>query len=226
MSDKWLSVAEAAERLGVSPSRVRQRIDDGSLAAEKIGSQWAIRPQALEDAAPRESRPMSRRMAWALIALLAGSEPDVSPAERVRLRKRADQLRSSRDPATLLRSWASSRAERRRFNIAPPDLDELRADGRLHLSGLSAPQSGVVAGGVVEGYVAASEVDKLIHEFFLVQPDDHRGNVILHVIDDDDAYAPDFVNLSWPVVAVDLAEHSGSRERQRVAELVREELRA
>ena len=213
-----LSVAAAAERLGVSPSRVRQRIEDGSLAAERVGSQWGIHPQALADAPPKRSRPMSRRMAWALIALLAGSDPRVSPAERVRLRKRADQLRDSDDPASLLRSWASSRAERRNYNAATPDLDELRADDRLRLSGLSALDSGVVARSVVEAYVARSDVAGLVDNYFLVQPDDRRGNVILHVIDDKSPDAPTLVDIPWPLLAIDLAEHSGARERARAAE--------
>lgn len=221
-----LSVAEAAERLGVSPSRVRQRIEDGSLVAERVGSQWGIHPQALEDGAPKWSRPMSRRMAWALIALLAGSDPQVSPAERVRLRKRADQLRDSDDPAGLLRSWASSRAERRKYNVATPDLDELRADDRLHLSGLSALDSGVIARSVVEAYVAGSDVAGLVDNYFLVQPDDRRGNVIFHVINDKSSGSPSLVDIPWPLLAIDLAEHSGAREHARAAELVREKLRA
>ncbi len=169
---------------------------------------------------------MSRRMAWALIALLAGSDPQVSPAERVRLRKRADQLRGSNDPAALLRSWASSRAERRKYSVATPDLDELRADDRLRLSGLSAPESGVIARSVVEAYVADSDVAGLVADYFLVQPDDRRGNVILHVIDDKSSDAPSLVDIPWPLLAMDFAEHSGARERARAVELVREKLQA
>lgn len=37
-----VSVAEAAKRLGVGVPRIHQRIVDGSLRAERIGSQWAI----------------------------------------------------------------------------------------------------------------------------------------------------------------------------------------
>jgi len=121
---------------------------------------------------------MSQRMAWALIALLAGSDPRVSPAAKARLRTRTDRLRDSDDPAGLLRSWASSRAERRKYNVAAPDLDEPRADDRLHLSGLSAPDGGVIARSVVEAYVDASDATGLVDDYFLVQSDDRRGNVI------------------------------------------------
>jgi excisionase family DNA binding protein len=220
------SVAEAAARLGVSPSRVRQRIEDGSLAAERIGNQWGIHPQALKDGAPKLSRPMSQRMAWALIELLAGADPVVSPAERVRLRKRVAQLRDADDPVALLRSWAGSRAERRKFSIAPPDTVGLSADDRICLSGLSAPGSGVIARNVVEGYVFARSLNGLADDYFLVQPEDHRGNVILHIVPDNSPGIPAAIEINWPLIAIDLAEHSGSREQERAAELVREMLDA
>lgn len=218
-------MAEAAARLGVSAARVRQRIQDGSLPAERIGTQWTVHPQALEDGAAKRSRPMSRRMAWALIRMLAGEEPQVSAAERLRLRKCAARLRDSDGAADLLRAWGASRSERVKYNIAAADLDELRSDKRLQLSGLSAPDSGVVARSVVEAYVADDDVQGLIDDYFLVRPDDHRGNVILHVIDHEGPYAFPLSGLSWPLLAIDLAEHSGTRERERAAELVREKLR-
>ena len=37
-----VSVAQAAERLGVSVPRIHQRIADGSLSAERIGFQWVV----------------------------------------------------------------------------------------------------------------------------------------------------------------------------------------
>lgn len=220
MAAGLLSVAEAAARLGVSPARVRQRIKDGSLIAERVGHQWGIPAQVLQDGAAKRSRPMSPRMAWALIALLSGSNPQVSPAERLRLRKRAEQLRQSDDPVSLLRSWASNRAERRKYSAAEPDLDELRADDRLHLSGLSAPDAGVIAPRLVEAYVDASDLAGLIDDYFLVRPEDYRGNVVLHVIEGNSPQFPHGPEVSWALLAADLAEHSGSRERARAAELV------
>lgn len=37
-----VSVAEAARRLGVGVPRIHQRIADGSLRAERLGSQWVV----------------------------------------------------------------------------------------------------------------------------------------------------------------------------------------
>ena len=42
-----VSVAQAAERLGVSVPRIHQRIADGSLSAERIGSQWVVDERSL-----------------------------------------------------------------------------------------------------------------------------------------------------------------------------------
>ena len=39
---RQISVSEAAERLGVTSHRVRQRIKDGSLPAERVGNRWGI----------------------------------------------------------------------------------------------------------------------------------------------------------------------------------------
>lgn len=37
-----LSTSEAAERLGLTPGRIRQLIDAGQLPATRIGKRWAL----------------------------------------------------------------------------------------------------------------------------------------------------------------------------------------
>ena len=61
MSDAYVSVAEAAEMLGVHPQRIHQRIRDRSLPAEKVGSQWAIQANDLRRLRhnARPGRPLS-----------------------------------------------------------------------------------------------------------------------------------------------------------------------
>ena len=49
-----VSVAEAAQRLGVGVPRIHQRIADGSLRAERIGSQWVVDELSLLRAAERK----------------------------------------------------------------------------------------------------------------------------------------------------------------------------
>ena len=59
-----LSVPQAAERLGVSPARIRQRIKDDSLVAEKIGGRWLV---DLENSRPKHAqsgRPVSPAAVW------------------------------------------------------------------------------------------------------------------------------------------------------------------
>jgi len=44
----WLSVAQAASALGVSPGRVRQLAASGQLPARRFGRAWVIRRADLE----------------------------------------------------------------------------------------------------------------------------------------------------------------------------------
>ena len=58
-----VSVAEAARRLGVSVPRIHQRIADGSLNAERIGSQWVVDELSYDEVADRLSiRPAAARL--------------------------------------------------------------------------------------------------------------------------------------------------------------------
>lgn len=73
-----LSVAEAAERLGVGVPRVHQRIADGSLLAERVGSQWILDEADVARVDQHGAgRPLSARSAW---HLLLAAEADL-PAE-------------------------------------------------------------------------------------------------------------------------------------------------
>jgi hypothetical protein len=58
------------------------------------------------------SRPMSPRIAWAFISMLASEPvPDVSDRELARLEATYRPLLASPSPALLLRSWLRSRAQ-------------------------------------------------------------------------------------------------------------------
>lgn len=59
-----MSVQQAAERLGVSPARVRQRIDAGTLVAEKIGGRWLVDLAVSSPAPVRVGRPVSPASVW------------------------------------------------------------------------------------------------------------------------------------------------------------------
>jgi excisionase family DNA binding protein len=55
--DRFLSTAEAAERLGISERRVRVLVNEGRLPARKLGHQWIIDPDDLERDAVRKRSP-------------------------------------------------------------------------------------------------------------------------------------------------------------------------
>lgn len=64
MNMSKLSVPQAAERLGVSHARVRQRIEDSSLVAEKIGGRWLVDLDASQPAPASKGRPVSPSSVW------------------------------------------------------------------------------------------------------------------------------------------------------------------
>jgi excisionase family DNA binding protein len=45
----YVSVAEAAERLKLSPAQVRRRLRDGRLKGERVGHQWFVAEDGLKD---------------------------------------------------------------------------------------------------------------------------------------------------------------------------------
>jgi len=215
-----LSVPEAAHRLGVSEARVRQRIKDGSLSADRIGGRWVVKASSLANAAGRvHARPLSPRISWALLSVLSGGRPEVGPQELSRVRAYARRLLDSDDPAALMRAWLRARAERRHYRAADADIPGLLADERLVRSGVSAPGSGIVAQGVAEGYVRPKDLVGLVDDYFLVPARAEEANVVLHVADVDPS---EVLARLAPLVAADLAEHGGPREWARVRELVQQ----
>lgn len=226
-----MSVAQAAQRLGVGVPRIHQRIADGSLRAERIGSQWAVDELSLVEVAERRSpgRPLSARSAWALIALSVGDDAalaDLAPSERSRAAARLTELfgevrrvprseREVRRVAAVLRQRFRNRADRVLLKAADADLPGLRADNRWE-SVLSPAVSGI-ASGEVEGYVVNEQFQGLSEDFLLV-PADRDGNVIAHVLPAGQQAYPD----SQLLLAADLAEHRRPREERRAVDLLRE----
>jgi excisionase family DNA binding protein len=224
-----VSVAQAAERLGVSVPRIHQRIADGSLVAERIGSQWVVDERSLLHIQERSKagRPHSARSAWAVIAAseadrVGVSRPAVSARARMQLKRLLEPAAEPvadeevvRQLVVSLRSVFRNRAQRRVLRAAPADLVDLRADDRwamlvdLGASGIASP--------AVEGYLGESDVDGVVRDYLLVAAD-RDANVVLHVLPDAQYPYPD----SRLRLAADLAEHRGPREEARAAELMHE----
>lgn len=205
-----VSVREAADRLGLSPQRVRHLIAQGDLPALRVGGHWVVAEADLRQVR-RVSRPMSARIAWALAALLDG-EPvhGLAPREVSRLRERARQLEADRDGRTaLVNSWMARRATVHRSSAAAADLADLRADPRFHASGVSDPRAQLSAAAEVEGYVAPTHLKAVADDFLLVtRPTGVAAgaNVILREHDVGGRTVPALA------VAADLLERSGARE--------------
>lgn len=227
-----ISVPEAAARLGVVAQRVRQRIQDGSLPAERVGGQWIIDEKDLARIADSNApgRPLSERSAWGLVAaadknvnlLHSLSAPDRSRA-RARLRKlAAAQQDDSHEILRLLSVFMRNRAARRCYLVAQRDLNDLRNDSRIRLSGLSHPESGLASGDLVEGYLSVDDLDDVIQDYLLRDVDRDRANVFLHVVSSDIEEILPLLSRAWNslLMAADLSEHDGPRERHRAMEVL------
>ena len=198
--------------MGVSVGRARRLAAEGRIRARLVGGRWLVDAASLPSA-PRRSRPMSPRMAWALVVLSAGGRPDwVEPRESYRLRRALDRLVADAGPELLLRSWLASRADRQR--LSAPDAQALRSDARVVPSGLSDERAGLSAAGDVEGYVLADDACALIREHLLIDAGP-SADVVLHV-------SPLLPEVPVPLllVAADLADHDGPRELVRARELI------
>ena len=124
-----VELAEAARMMGVSAVRARQLAREGRLRARRVGGRWLV-DAASVPSAPRRGRPMSPRIAWALVAISSGGSADwIEPRESCRLRQALDRLVADGEPEMLLRSCLASRVERELLSAS--ELDALHADPRL-----------------------------------------------------------------------------------------------
>src|SRR3977135_3578268 len=125
MSDaSLLSVREAADRLGVGPVAVRQRIASGQLPAVKRGRSWWLDERAVQRMARQRlggGRPLSPTMAWAILLLASGEDATAEEAvgrdrycSRMRVWLREHPLR---EYAVRFRA----RAEMEEFDIHPSE---------------------------------------------------------------------------------------------------------
>ncbi|MFD0203251.1 MULTISPECIES: helix-turn-helix domain-containing protein [Saccharothrix] len=232
-----LSVGEAAQRLGVTPARVRVLLKAGGLTGRRVGSQWVVDDDSvrrrLDVVAAARGRSLSRRAAWGAAVLLDGqATPWLASSERSRLRARLG--RHATEGVDVYRWWMRQRASAVRYRIAETDIAELIADRAVVGSGISAATPydlGLSFAGEAEVYVGGSESDRLVEEYFLVESE--RGNLVMHVEDSGEdwhrrtARVVDGVSVvPRLVVAVDLLDSPDTRTSSAGARLLRELLDA
>lgn len=227
MSAGLMSVPEAAQMLGVNRFRVYERIQEGSLPAEKVGNRWAVQKsdvhRILNHAGP--GRPLSSKSAWDLLAVAANGQAasELSRSARSRAKARLRDLLDQASSAALdeavvaLGSALHNRAVRALFVASPRDVPDVRNDKRVHLSGVSLPESNMSTGTVAEGYVSSDDLDALVDDYLLSPAHRADANVILHVVSSDienpAIAALDDMARSPLALAADLAEYDGIRER-------------
>ncbi|GAB3542999.1 hypothetical protein GCM10027403_36550 [Arthrobacter tecti] len=223
--------------MGVTPARVRALIDTGKLRAEKVGNQWVLDELEVQRYRrnPPGGRPVTPGTAWGFLAFLdaARFEQLEDDWQKIQLKElpslNSQVLRRWRnwmmhlmEPAVCeeallsLLSKVEARAERCLFVADRADIQDLRVDPRLMLSGVSHPASSLLSNSEVEAYIDDDDVERLKRDFFLVPAKNERAaNVILHVAEE----LPEKLPLA--AVAADLAEHNGPREQNEAARILR-----
>lgn len=207
-----IALVEAARMMGVSAERARQLAREGRLGARLVGGRWLVDAASVPSAS-RRGRPMSSRIAWALVEISSGGSAEwIEARESYRLRQALGRLVADDEPELLLRSWLASRADRELLSAS--EIDAVRADPRLVLSGVSDERSGLSAAADVEAYVRADDAPAVRRDHLLLDAGS-RANVVLHV-------SPLLPDGPVPVLllAADLAERDGPRELSRARELI------
>ncbi|MFT4470517.1 hypothetical protein ACMX2H_11490 [Arthrobacter sulfonylureivorans] len=207
-----ISAREYAEREGVSVQRVRQLIESGAVPARKVGRAWLIEASAPKRVAAAV-RPFSADSVFEKALALSGEKSSVRGD---RVRNWRERLASESEPESLLVAWLARRAERRSYIADSEDIADLQADPRIALSGVSHPAAQLSSGREIEGYVEESQAKKMVREFLLRPAADGQGNVVLHVAKHKPERVPELI------VAADLADRGGYREREAARRIIRE----
>jgi hypothetical protein len=207
-------VSDAARRLGVSEQRVRAMISAGVIEAEKAAGAWWIPAESLARlaASPRHGgRPLSPASTWALL-LLASNEP----AEWASPKLRRHVIQALKEQG-LVEAFGKlgRRAVRHAYEAHTGELRRLADSEDLMLGGVSSAGTyrlGLLGGGEVEAYVAASTVEKVARRHVLAAGGE--SNVVLRAVPDDIWTLVRRPVAPIAAVLADLAEHTDARARR------------
>ncbi len=228
---EYVSVAEAAQNLHVSPRRVRQLTADGSLPSVRIGGRWLVSSSAIEHRQRGKSppgRPLSSRSAWGALAVLSQAEDGLerlSPPLRSRARSRAAWLRGQPSDA-MARQWRTTlrrRAEVNQFYGHPSILTDLVNDPKVVRSGVSAVHdygADLMVLGGAEGYLRPQDLAEIMERYALSRSSGADANVWLHVVGDSAEWLFDRRVAPAPVVAADLMERDRARDQAAGVNLI------
>jgi len=217
-----LTVVEAAARLGVSADAVRKRIAAGQLPAQRRGRQWWIDARAVDRLArqrPGQGRPLSPKMAWAVLLLASGEDTAAGRAVHgARYRSRIHEWLGSH---SLVEHSSSlrARADAEEFDAHSSELARILDRPDALRTGISAADAVGLVGGdaAVEIYAPAGARDALVDDHVL---EAGPGSLRVRWVRDD----------IWPLlnrdhngrapraaVLLDLLEHDDPRARREAA---------
>ncbi len=219
----YVPVARAAVELGVSASRVRDLVAAGQLDAVRPGHELLVDEDSIRRrlyvVRPAAGRPLSPRMAWAVLWLASARQPTwVSPAELSRARRYLRERSLKAWPRLL-----GNRAEVHRGRMLPGTIERLRDSSGVSAGGISAVGyyglDLLPAGDEYEFYLESDRFAQLkaSHRIML---DADRPNVVLRVpaLAEPDLVAEPVVPLA--VVAADLLDDGGERGNRAAMQLL------
>ena len=197
-----LSVAQAADALGVSHVQVGRLIDAGELDAKRFGRSWSIDPDSLRRyrlLRPQPGRPLSEWASWQRVL-------DAAPPANI------DEVI---DLARLVRR----RSRNERLRILPALDGRIEADPRVHHGGAHAAihhGAGIGRPNQRDIYISATDAD-VFRADLRATPNADDPNVVLRIVDEPMAFTDKFVP---PIVAVldllDAADTRAAAEALRV----------
>lgn len=214
--------SEAARRLRVNDSRVRQLIEAGELPARKVANRWLVDAGALERRGvlgPAHGRPLEPQNAWGLLFLGSGEPaPWLASDVRSRLRRRLREGALRRDRGRLVK-----RARVHYFIGAERARAQLMRDSRFVRSGISAAAdhgASLRSPRVLDGYLPEAEVERMAYRFALQSADEREADLIIRGVA---GFWPFGTRRVAPkaVVAVDLLSSLDQRTRRAGEELLR-----
>ncbi|WP_327006824.1 helix-turn-helix domain-containing protein [Dactylosporangium sp. NBC_01737] len=202
-----LTVAEAAERLGVTVRRVQHLVAGGTLRSVARGVvDEASVERYLASRGGFRWRPWSEPTAWGAVALLSGRDAAwMGESQRSRLRGRLREL-----SAGELAGRARGRAEASRYTGHTSTAGRLR--GQVVDTSAAAEALGLTATAAVDGYVAAGDLDALVARHGLIRDD--AGPFTLRATGMAIDVVADLARTGPVVAALDLAESLDVRERR------------
>jgi len=169
-----IGVREAADKLGVDQSRVRQLLRSHDLAGRQVGREWLVSADDVARLASRPSlpgRPLAPARAWGLLDLLdGGGAPWLSPVARSQVRQLGRRL--SGVDADRWRAALRARSDVHRCQAHPAAVGRLLEEPSARRGGPGEAQrlgaDLVVVVGRPEIYLPAEEWSRLAQTLHLI----------------------------------------------------------